>query len=211
MLGTQDLWVFISAGVALNLVPGQDFVLIANRSNRFGFRGGALAALGVGTGTLVHIFASAFGISALLATSPHTFTMIKVAGGLYLLYLGLCMLLRSPVIPPGALSSMRPSYTRTIFYQGFLTNVLNPKVALFFIAFVPQFIASDAPNVALSFLFLGFIFSFNGLVWCLIVAWICAHIGTKLKYQSQITNWTNKIAGGLFTYLGASLLMSSGH
>ena len=211
MFGTQDLWLFISAGIALNLVPGQDFVFIASRSASQGFRAGSVAALGVGAGTLVHILAAAFGISALLAASANAYTVIKVLGGLYLLYMGVSMLLKRAAPSNSVAASLSPSPNKTIFYQGFLTNALNPKVALFFIAFVPQFIAADAGNVSLSFLFLGFIFSVNGLIWCVIVAWFSASVGAKLKAQSKLTRWANTFAGGLFTYFGISLLMSSNH
>ena len=142
---------------------------------------------------------------------PDTFILIEVIGGLYLFYLGLCMLLKNPTKDHDALSSVGYFDRYTIFYQGFLTNALNPKVTLFFITFVPQFIVPDAPNVSLSILFLGFIFSFNGLVWCLVVAWFSAHISTKFKHASLLTPWSNKAAGGLFTYFGVNLLMSSGH
>jgi|TARA_B110000503_G_scaffold138890_1_gene225964 threonine/homoserine/homoserine lactone efflux protein len=208
MFGTQDLWLFISAGIALNLVPGQDFVFVANRSAHQGFQAGSWAALGIAAGTLVHIFAAAFGISALLAASSNAYFLIKLMGGLYLLYMGLCMLLKGPDTAHSMAASVSNSHYKTIFYQGFLTNALNPKVALFFIAFVPQFIAPDAHNVSLSFLFLGFVFSFNGLVWCLIVAWFCSNINAKLKHQTHIARWANSTVGGLFMYFGASLLMS---
>ena len=211
MLGTQDLWIFIGAGMALKIVPGQDFVFIANRSSNFGFQGGILVALGATSGTLVHILVATFGLSALIMASPNTFILVKVIGGLYLVYMGLCMLLKSPVKAHNTLSSVRYFSHSTIFYQGFLTNALNPKVTLFFIAFVPQFIVPDTPNVSLSFLFLDFIFSFNGLVWCLVVAWISTHISTKFKHALILTRRNNKAAGGLFTYFGVNLLMSSGH
>ena len=121
------------------------------------------------------------------------------------------MLFKRAAAPNSVTTSLCPSSNKTIFYQGFLTNALNPKVALFFIAFVPQFIAVDASNVSLSFLFLGFIFSLNGLIWCLIVAWFSANVGAKLKAQTKLTRWANTFAGGLFTYFGISLLMSSNH
>jgi len=209
MFGTQDLWLFISAGIALNLVPGQDFVFIASRSASQGFRAGSVAALGVGAGTLVHIFAAAFGISALLAASENAYLFIKLLGGLYLLYMGLSMLVKRPAASVAVSLSTSPN--KAIFYQGFLTNALNPKVALFFIAFVPQFIASDSSNISLSFLFLGFVFSFNGLIWCLIVAWFSANISAKLKHKARLKLWSNVLAGGLFSYFGISLLMSSNH
>ncbi len=170
-----------------------------------------MAALGIGAGTLGHIFAAAFGISALLAASENAYLLIKVLGGLYLLYMGLSMLFKRTVPANSVFVSLSTSSNKTIFYQGFLTNALNPKVALFFIAFVPQFIAADTPNLRLSFLFLGFIFSFNGLVWCLIVAWFFAHIGAQLNPLSPISLWINRLAGSLLAYFGISLLMSSGH
>jgi len=210
MFGTQDLWLFITAGIALNLVPGQDFIFIASRSASQGFRAGSVAALGVGAGTLVHIFAAALGISALLAASENAYLFIKVLGGLYLLYMGLSMLLKRTAPANSVAVSLSTSSNKTIFYQGFLTNALNPKVALFFIAFVPQFIAADSSNVSLSFLFLGFVFSFNGFIWCLIVAWFSANISAKFKHQTHIKRWTNVLAGGLFSYFGISLLLSSG-
>jgi threonine/homoserine/homoserine lactone efflux protein len=144
MFGTQDLWLFISAGIALNLVPGQDFIFVASRGASQGFRAGSVAALGIGAGTLGHIFAAAFGISALLAASANAYTVIKVLGGLYLLYMGLSMLLKRPTTANSVAASLSISCNKSIFYQGFLTNALNPKVALFFIAFVPQFISSDS-------------------------------------------------------------------
>ncbi|MFQ3331924.1 MAG: threonine/homoserine/homoserine lactone efflux protein [Candidatus Paceibacteria bacterium] len=211
MLGTEDLWLFISAGIALNLVPGQDFVFVASRSASQGFGAGSVAALGIGAGTLGHIFAAAFGISALLAASENAYLLIKVLGGLYLLYMGLSMLFKRTVPANSVFVSLSTSSNKTIFYQGFLTNALNPKVALFFIAFVPQFIAADSSNVSLSFLFLGFLFSFNGLIWCLIVAWFSANISAKLKHQAHLKRWSNLLAGGLFSYFGINLLMSSNH
>jgi threonine/homoserine/homoserine lactone efflux protein len=131
MFGTQDLWLFISAGLALNLEPGQDFVFIASRSASQGFRAGSVAALGVGAGTLGHILAGAFGISALLAASANAYTVIKVLGGLYLLYMGVSVLLKRTAASNSVAASLSPSSNRTIFYQGFLTNALNPKVAWF--------------------------------------------------------------------------------
>ena len=210
MLGTQDLWLFIVSDIALNLVPGQDFIFIASRSASQGVRAGIVASLGVGAGTLVHIFAAAFGVSAILAASSTAYTVIKILGGLYLIYLGAGLLFRrqqTPVSP----SSMTRAPLKNIFYQGFLTNALNPKVALFFIAFVPQFIAPDATSIAFSFLVLGFIFSFNGMLWCFIVAWFSANISTKLKQQARLAKWANTLAGSLFTYFGLSLLLSSNH
>ncbi len=209
MLGTQDLWLFIVAGIALNLVPGQDFIFIASRSASQGVRAGIVASLGVGAGTLVHIFAAAFGVSAILAASSTAYTVIKVLGGLYLIYLGAGLLLsrrKTPATP----SKVTQAPLKNIFYQGFLTNALNPKVALFFVAFVPQFIVPDATNIAFSFLVLGFIFNFNGMIWCFIVVWSSAAAGAKLKHNTTFANLATRLAGGLFVYFGLRLLFDAG-
>jgi threonine/homoserine/homoserine lactone efflux protein len=99
---------------------------------------------------------------------------------------------------------------KNIFYQGFLTNALNPKVALFFVAFVPQFIVPDATNIAFSFLVLGFIFNFNGMIWCFIVVWSSAAAGAKLKHNTTFANLATRLAGGLFVYFGLRLLFDAG-
>ena len=125
MLGTQDLWIFISAGMALNIVPGQDFVFIANCSSNFGFQGGVLAALGVTSGTLVHILAATCGLSALMMASPKIF-ILTVIGGLYLVYMGLCMLLKSPIKAHNTLSSVRYFSHSTIFLPRMFNQYLKP-------------------------------------------------------------------------------------
>lgn len=211
MFGTQDLWLFIVSGIALNLVPGQDFVFIASRSATHGIRAGIVASLGVGAGTLVHIFAAAFGVSAILAASPTAYTVVKLIGGVYLLYMGLSMVFKRATSAHEEPTLMTSPAVKSIFYQGFLTNALNPKVALFFIAFVPQFIAPESTNIVFSFLVLGFIFSFNGMLWCFIVACASATIGNKIRQWPYLGIWATKFAGGLFTYFGLVLLLSSNH
>lgn len=165
MLGIHDLALFIVSGLLLNMMPGPDSLLIMLRSGSQGWRAGSVAALGIGTGTMVHVLAAALGLSALLSTSAELFTVIKLMGALYLVYLGLSMFWQGAKMP-SATNAAVPlpvlSYGR-IFRQGLLTNVLNPKVALFFLAFVPQFIAPDAPQKALAFILLGCIFNLNGM------------------------------------------------
>ena len=211
MFGTQDLWLFVISGIALNLIPGPDFLYIVSRSAGQGVKAGVAASVGVGAGTLVHIFAAAFGISAVLAASPTAYQVIKILGGLYLLYMGVTMLVSKTTAISNQTNSIasltiaaKTSLAR-VFYQGFLTNTLNPKVALFFIAFVPQFIAPNSTNVIVSFLVLGFIFSVNGLLWCLIVAWFSASVGATIKHSPRFALVAKKLAGGLFTYFGLSL------
>jgi threonine/homoserine/homoserine lactone efflux protein len=142
MFGIHDLTLFIISGLLLNIMPGPDNLLIMTRSATQGWRAGSAAALGIGTGTMVHVLAAALGLSAVLSTSAAAFTVVKWVGAAYIVYMGIGMLrakLRDE--ERQALAALQPLAWRKIFFQGFLTNVLNPKVALFFLAFVPQFIS----------------------------------------------------------------------
>lgn len=208
MFGVTDLWLFVVSGIALNMIPGPDSLYIVGRSAGQGFRAGSVAALGIGAGTFIHIFAAAFGLSAILATSAMAFTIIKVIGCVYLLYIGFVMLLSKESDVTSEHQPKVDASLSTIFYQGFLTNALNPKVALFFLAFVPQFISIDAPNKELSFLFLGLVFNLNGMLWCHFLAWSSSSIGRRVKQNKCITKYLTKFTGGLFLYFGVRLALS---
>lgn len=203
MFGTENLLLFIVAGLLLNVTPGPDTLYIVARAASQGWRAGAAAALGIGAGCCVHTAAAALGLSALLAASATAFTVIKWAGAAYLVYVGLSLLASpaqardAPGLPAAAL--------RTVFAQGFLTNVLNPKVALFFLAFLPQFIAPDAPDKAVAFLFLGVIFNLNGTLWNLLVAWMAARIAARLRWPVSAAQWLNRGIGVVFVALGLRL------
>jgi len=206
LLGITDFWLFVLSGVALNIIPGPDSLFIIGRSAGQGFKAGSVAALGIGTGTFVHILAAAFGLSAILATSAMAFTLIKMVGALYLLYLGVTMLFTQGQANKITNNTLLP--LRSIFYQGFFTNALNPKVALFFLAFVPQFISVEAPNKALAFIFLGLVFNVNGMLWCHFLAWTSSSVGGKLKHNVHLTTWLSRLTGGLFLYFGLKLAFS---
>jgi threonine/homoserine/homoserine lactone efflux protein len=216
MLGTHDLWLFVVSGLLLNIAPGPDSLLIMARSAAQGWRAGFAATWGIGAGVCVHVLAAALGLSALLATSATAFTVVKIAGAAYLAWVGLGMLLRrrgrGDESAPAA-SAGRPvvalARRRDIFLQGFLTNVLNPKVALFFLAFVPQFIAQDAPSKALAFLFLGAIFNFNGMLWCHALALSSAFAGARLKPGARVAAALERTMGAVFVALGAKLALAT--
>ncbi len=208
MFGVTELWLFVVSGIALNMIPGPDTIYIIGRSASQGVRAGSVAALGIGAGIFVHIFAAAFGLSAILATSSMAFTVIKIIGCIYLLYIGLSLLLTKGDVETVKSPTHNNVPLSKIFYQGFLTNVLNPKVALFFLAFVPQFIAIDAPNKALSFLFLGLIFNINGMIWCHFLAWSSSSVSNRLKQNTRMTKWFTKLTGCLFLYFGVKLAFS---
>ena len=204
MVGTTDLALFVASGLLLNVTPGPDTLYILGRTAAQGRRAGSVAALGIGAGCLVHILAAALGLSALLAASATAFTVLKWIGACYLLYVGVSFLLSRPRTPPAA-APLPPAPLLTVFLQGLLTNVLNPKVALFFLAFLPQFIAPDAPSKALSFLFLGLVFNFNGTLWNLFVAWSAARVATRFRAAGRCSAWLARAVGAMFVYFGIKL------
>jgi threonine/homoserine/homoserine lactone efflux protein len=208
MFGTHDFLLFVAAGVLLNITPGPDMLYIIGRSTAQGWRSGAAAALGIGAGCFVHIAAAALGLSAVLAASATAFTLLKIIGAAYLVYVGISLIRSSRSSPAAAPTvAFAPTTLRTVFVQGFLTNVLNPKVALFFLAFLPQFINADAPSKPLAFLFLGAVFNFNGTLWNLLVAWSAARFALAMG-RNKLATWFNRCIGGLFVYLGVRLVFA---
>lgn len=211
MFGIHDLALFVVSGLLLNIMPGPDSLLIMTRSATQGWRAGSAAALGIGTGTFVHIFAAALGLSAILATSAAAFTVVKLLGAAYILYLAVGMLLSKRGDGVEKTLTVAPLPLRRIYAQGILTNVLNPKVALFFLAFVPQFIDANAPHKALAFLILGAIFNINGMLWCHALALFTAQARARLKLNPAVTLWLNRATGGLFVWLGVKLALAKQH
>ena len=215
----NQLLLFIAAGLLLNLTPGPDVLYIVTHALRSGARAGVVAALGITAGCFVHIFAAALGVSALMAASSTAFTVLKWMGTVYLVYVGASMLLARPFSPGKdaliatnaiAVSDRITGATGrgSIFFKGFWTNVLNPKVALFFLAFVPQFIAPGVDNKPLAFLLLGLLFNFNGLWigvgWALAAAWLARRAGVV---QTGM-HWLERAAGILFIGFGLKLAFS---
>ena len=208
MFGIHDLPLFIISGLLLNIMPGPDSLLIMTRSATQGWRAGVAASLGIGAGTLVHIFAAALGLSALLSTSATAFTVVKLVGAAYILTMAVGLLRSRKATRETTAPALPALPYRKIFAQGFLTNVLNPKVALFFLAFVPQFIHADAPNKALAFVVLGCIFNFNGMLWCSALALTTAKASERIKLNPTVSLWLNRATGGLFVWLGVKLALS---
>jgi threonine/homoserine/homoserine lactone efflux protein len=208
MLGIYDFWLFIVSGLLLNVTPGPDTAYIVGRSVQIGWRGGAAAALGISTGCLVHVFGAAIGLSALLAASSAAFTLVKWAGAAYLCFMGVKMLLSQAPAPSADEASAGGAVSlRQVFWQGALTNALNPKVALFFLAFLPQFVALDSPHRSAAFLLLGLIFICNGTLWCLGVAAFAARAAGRVRRSGRALRWINRALGGLFVYLGVRMAM----
>jgi threonine/homoserine/homoserine lactone efflux protein len=205
--GIHDLGLFIVAGLLLNVTPGPDMAYIAARSAGGGFREGTAATLGITAGCVVHTIAASLGLSALLAASASAFTLVKIAGAIYLAYLGAKLIyraLRSQAIVEAsrALPSARPL---RIFREALVINVLNPKVALFFLAFLPQFIAIDAPAKGIAFAFLGCVFNFNSLFVNLPIAYLAARAGRVLRASVAAVRTFDLALGSFFVLLAARL------
>jgi RhtB (resistance to homoserine/threonine) family protein len=215
MLGIHDLLLFVISGLLLNMAPGPDSLLIVSRSATQGWRAGSAAALGIGSGTCIHILAAAFGLSALLTASATAFTVVKIIGAGYLFYIGFSILLRKTKNErveqaPSEESIPALSYWR-IFRQGFLTNLLNPKVAVFFLAFVPQFISPDSAHKAIAFIVLGGIFNLNGMLWCHFLAVSTAFASRRFRVHTALARWIDKIIGVIFVSLGIKLVFAPRH
>lgn len=209
MLGIHDVTLFVISGLLLNMAPGPDSLLVMARSASQGWRAGSAAALGIGAGTCVHIVAAALGMSALLATSATAFVAVKLIGAAYLLYIGISMLLaKHQAKAESNDATLAPLPYGRLFIQGMLTNVLNPKVALFFLAFVPQFISPNAQHKALAFLLLGFIFNINGILWCHFLALSTTLARQHLQLSQRLSLWLQRCTGGVFSLLGIKLALA---
>ena len=217
MLDAVQHWpLFISAGLLLNLTPGADMALVTRNAASQGFKGGAAAALGVGAGCWVHIAAAALGLSTLLAGSTIAFDLLRWTGAAYLLWLGCSLLRQRQAIPQDSQlfdTEASRSTWRRMFAQGFLTNALNPKVALFFLAFVPQFIRPDAPERTLAFIALGTVFVVNATLVNLGIAWAVSALRQRLDGRPALRragDWLNRGVGGMFVLLGLRLAWGDG-
>ena len=216
-LGIVHLPLFIGAGWLLNLTPGPDVFYILSNGLRGGWRAGGVAALGITAGCFVHIFAAALGVSALITASATAFTVLKWLGAAYLVWVGIQMLLApkpadaANLIATHAarLSASGLKSLKKVFLQGFWTNALNPKVALFFLAFLPQFITPGAQQPTLAFLLLGLLFNLNALPinlgYALLAAWAARQMGAVRRGM----HWLERGAGALFIAFGLKLALSS--
>jgi RhtB (resistance to homoserine/threonine) family protein len=204
MFGIHDFGLFLAAGILLNLTPGPDTVYILGRSVAQGRETGIASALGICLGSIFHTCAAALGLSAILATSALAFGAIKLLGGVYLIFLGTKMVLdrRKHLTLP---SNFRRRTIAAAFRQGVLTNILNPKVALFFLAFLPQFIDPASNTKVWAFLALGFAFVTTGTIWCLVLAWFASTFSERLRANETVAQWLNRTAGALFVFLGLRL------
>jgi threonine/homoserine/homoserine lactone efflux protein len=206
MLGIDNYWLFVAAGVALNLAPGPDTLFIAGNSIAKGTKAGVFAVLGISSGCLMHITAAALGLSAVLMVSSDAFAIVKYAGAFYLAYLGVKALAAKSTNAKGKVAQNCRAIT--IYYQGFLTNLLNPKVAVFFLSFLPQFVSTKDTYGSVPFVILGLTFLTTGTLWCLLVAVFASRLTGVLRQSRIIGSSLNKGIGILFLGMAANLVLA---
>ena len=208
MITVNDFLIFAFASLMLNITPGNDMLYVATRSTSQGVKAGIISALGIAGGCIVHLLAAVVGLSAIIANSATAFTIIKWVGAAYLIYLGIRSFLskQNKFIINDKIEKKSLS---KLFWQGVLTNVLNPKVALFFLAFLPQFIHPEKGNSALQILLLGLWFNFSGTIVNSIVAMLFGKLGNWLADKQSFIKWQNNITGLLLIGLGIKVALSS--
>lgn len=202
----HSLLLFTAAGLALNVTPGPDMLYVAARSTSEGRAAGIVSSLGIAAGTLFHITAVALGLAALLAAVPVAYAAVRIGGAIYLVYLGVRALAqRSPV---RAHDVARASLT-TIFRQGAITNILNPKVALFFLAFLPQFVDPARGNPAAQVVVLGLIFDTSGTIVNAMVALGASSATRRFRGDGRSAEYLRRFTGVIFIGLGLRIALAS--
>lgn len=213
MFGITHFGFFLVAVFLLNVTPGPDTAYIVGRSVAQGRGAGLMSALGISAGCCVHSLACAFGLTALLAASATAFTVIKFVGAIYLIYLGTRLIFAKPAAAdaPAAATRARGGVKslKQLFLQGFWTNVLNPKVVLFFVSFFPQFVTTGSDRKALAFLTLGGVFVLMSMAWNSFVAWIAGSVTQRFSGKPSVKKWLDRGVGGAFVGLGIRLATAS--
>ena len=202
MVDLHSFFLFLAAGLALNFTPGPDMLYVAARGASEGRTAGIASALGIGAGTLVHITLVALGLAALLAAVPVAYLLVRIAGAAYLIYLGVRAIRSRSSL---TLQDIEPAPLPTVFTQGVVTNVLNPKVALFFLAFLPQFVDPARGNPVTQIVFLGLVFDLTGTLVNLGVAVGASRAASRLRQASRAGEILQKLTGALFVGLGLRL------
>ena len=206
MYGIENYWGFLVAGILLNLTPGADTIYILTRSISQGKRAGIYSVLGISTGVLVHTTLASLGLSIILAKSVVAYNIVRYVGVAYLFYLGVRMIVEKNNLFESRDQKIASTSLIKIYWQGLLTNVLNPKVALFFLSFLPQFINPEYANGAMPFIILGLTFLITGTLWCLFLASSASLVSKTLRDNDRIGRIMQKVSGVVFIGLGIKLL-----
>ena len=206
MIDPTKFILFVGISWALIIAPGPDMLYVITRGVTHGRKAGMLSAIGVICGILVHTTAAAFGLTLILQTSALAFLIVKYLGAIYLIYLGIKAWKDKSTFNVQA-STSNASF-RKIFWQGVLSNVLNPKIAIFFLAFLPQFIDKGSSHVTLQMVILGLTFAFFGLCFLLVVGFSSGTIGSWLTHRPHYAQSLQRLAGGILIGLGIRLALT---
>ena len=205
MFGITGYWGFVASSILLNMTPGSDTIYVLTRSAVGGRKTGVISALGISGGILIHSVLAALGLSVILAKSALAFNIVKFAGAAYLVFLGIRAIFTKRSLLPGTEEVTEESPFRT-FRQGVLTNALNPKVALFFLALLPQFVSPDNTYGALPFLLLGLTFFTTSTIWSCFLAFIASYASRLLQRREKVQLWANRATGIIYILLGLNVL-----
>ena len=207
MFNIENFYLFLSVSILVNLSPGPDMLYTAARSLSQGTKAGIFSMLGIFTGCLFHITAAVFGLSKIIEESVLLFSIIKYAGAAYLIYLGVRSLLKKSKNETG-IKELPVLSSRKIFTQGLITNLLNPKVAIFFLSFLPQFINPQSTHIKEQIAFLGLWFDVQGCLILTIVALLTGTFRKMLQQNKNFWNWQEKITGMILIGLGIKMFFT---
>ena len=207
MFSAQNLWLFFIASLLLNLTPGNDMIYVSSRTISQGSRAGMISAVGIFIGCLVHTLAAILGLSVIIARSAFLFEVIKFLGAGYLIYLGIRALITKTVI--NDIETLPPVNKFKLLRQGIITNVLNPKVAIFFLSFLPQFVDPTSPVLKFQLLTLGIWFDVQGALILIAVAWLIGKTRSFIKRSPVFWNIQQKITGVLLIGLGIKIALTA--
>lgn len=203
----DNYFVFLISGIILNITPGSDTIYILSRSIAQGRKAGILSVLGISSGSIIHTCLVAFGLSLILSKSVIVFNIVKYLGAGYLVYIGIRIIINDEMSFDKDVSNPVDVKPNRIYWQGMMTNLFNPKVALFFMSFLPQFIKPGTGNNPFPFLLLGATFITTGTIWCMVLAFAASYISKKLRENKRISFTLQKLCGIVFLGLAIKLVV----
>ena len=206
MFGIINYGSFLLSSILLNITPGADIIYVLSRSVTGGKKIGLLSALGICTGIFIHTILVAMGLSALLISSPIAYKIMTILGAAYLVFLGLKTIFSKKTTLFNKKFEGDLNYKK-IYFQGVVTNALNPKIALFFLSFLPQFVDTSISTTPLPFLLLGFTFLTTSTIWCCVVAFTSSFVSKLLNKSDKIATIAEKITGIIYIILGINVLI----
>lgn len=201
----ESYLLFVLASVVLCVAPGPDMIFILTRTLAQGRKAGVMAAVGINMGAYVHLIAAVLGLSAILATSAVAFSVIKWLGAAYLVFIGIQVLRNKQNVALTHESGLKKQSNFRILWQGFLSDVLNPKVAIFFLAFLPQFVNPQSGHPTLQIVVLGITTNVVAIAINLTLVYFSGALTAKLHSNQKISEWLNKTMGVIFITLGFKL------